>query len=177
MYLLSMVLNSNLIYSFLIPFYYIYIYIYIYILNIYIYIYIYNNNKGCLSKVVSGLSVYFLLHNTHSISYIRYLLLHLSLLYILKVLCVTLLLKVFVDCTCQKHPPEVFLRKDVLRNFTIFTGKHLCQSLFFNTALDYCFWLVYWIHCLTWSCRTSNNYFDQYFDIVVFYSRRLLPFQ
>ena len=32
----------------------------------------------------------------------------------------------------QKQPPEVFRKKDVLRNFTKFTGKHLCQSLFFN---------------------------------------------
>ena len=28
--------------------------------------------------------------------------------------------------------PEVFCRKDVYRNFAKFTGKHLCQSLFFN---------------------------------------------
>ena len=28
--------------------------------------------------------------------------------------------------------PEVFCRKGVLRNFAKFTGKHLCQSLFFN---------------------------------------------
>ena len=28
--------------------------------------------------------------------------------------------------------PEVFCKKGVLRNFTNFTGKHLCQSLFFN---------------------------------------------
>ena len=26
------------------------------------------------------------------------------------------------------------MKKDVLRNFTKFTGKHLCQSLFFNKA-------------------------------------------
>ena len=26
--------------------------------------------------------------------------------------------------------PEVFCKKDVLRNFTKFTGKHLCRSLF-----------------------------------------------
>ena len=28
--------------------------------------------------------------------------------------------------------PEVFCKKDALRNFAKFTGKHLCQSLFFN---------------------------------------------
>ena len=28
--------------------------------------------------------------------------------------------------------PEVFCKKCVLRNFAKFTGKHLCQSLFFN---------------------------------------------
>ena len=27
---------------------------------------------------------------------------------------------------------EVFCKKGVIRNFTKFTGKHLCQSLFFN---------------------------------------------
>ena len=32
----------------------------------------------------------------------------------------------------KKQPPEVFCEKVVLRNFTKFTGKHLCQSLFFN---------------------------------------------
>ena len=32
----------------------------------------------------------------------------------------------------QKQSPEVFYKKGVLRNFTKFTGKHLCQSLFFN---------------------------------------------
>ena len=28
--------------------------------------------------------------------------------------------------------PEMFCKKGVLRNFAKFTGKHLCQSLFFN---------------------------------------------
>ena len=32
----------------------------------------------------------------------------------------------------QKQPPEVFYKKSVLRDFTKFTGKHLCQSLSFN---------------------------------------------
>ena len=29
-------------------------------------------------------------------------------------------------------PPEVFYKRDVLKNFTIFTGKHLCQSVFLS---------------------------------------------
>ena len=32
----------------------------------------------------------------------------------------------------QMQPPEVFYKKSVLRNFAVFTGKHLSQSLFFK---------------------------------------------
>ena len=32
----------------------------------------------------------------------------------------------------KKQPPEVFCEKAVFRNFAKFTGKRLCQSLFFN---------------------------------------------
>ena len=32
----------------------------------------------------------------------------------------------------QKQPPEVFCEKIVLRNFAKFTGKYLCQNLFYN---------------------------------------------
>ena len=31
--------------------------------------------------------------------------------------------------------PEVFCKKGALRNFTKFTGKHPCQSLFFNKEI------------------------------------------
>ena len=31
---------------------------------------------------------------------------------------------------------EVFCKKGVLRNFVKLTGKHLCQSLFFNKVAD-----------------------------------------
>ena len=34
--------------------------------------------------------------------------------------------------TFRSTPPEVFYKKGVLKNFAKFTGKHLCQSLFFN---------------------------------------------
>ena len=32
----------------------------------------------------------------------------------------------------QKQPSDVFYKKDVLTNFLIFTGKHLCWNLFLN---------------------------------------------
>ena len=34
--------------------------------------------------------------------------------------------------------PEVFSEKGVLGNFVKFTGKHLCQSLFFNKVAGGC---------------------------------------
>ena len=39
-------------------------------------------------------------------------------------------------CFDGSSRPEVFCKKGVLRNFTKFTGKHLCQSLFFNKVAD-----------------------------------------
>ena len=36
----------------------------------------------------------------------------------------------------QEQPPEMFFKKGVLRNFAKLTGKHLCQSLFFNNVAD-----------------------------------------
>ena len=31
--------------------------------------------------------------------------------------------------------PKVFCKKDILKNLTKFTGKHLCQNLFFKPTL------------------------------------------
>ena len=39
----------------------------------------------------------------------------------------------------KKQPPEVFCEKGALRNFTKFTGKHLCQNLFFNKVAGHKF--------------------------------------
>ena len=36
---------------------------------------------------------------------------------------------------CRSSRPEVFCKKGVLRNFTKFTGKHLCQSLILKTPV------------------------------------------
>ena len=45
--------------------------------------------------------------------------------------------------------PEVFCKKGVLRSFAKFTGKHLCQSLFFNKVaglryffIEHLWWLI-----------------------------------
>ena len=32
----------------------------------------------------------------------------------------------------RKQPPDLFYKKDVLKNFVKFTGKRLCQGLFLN---------------------------------------------
>ena len=42
------------------------------------------------------------------------------------------LLNVCVCSIYRSSRPEVSCKKDVLRNFAKFTGKHLCQNLFFN---------------------------------------------
>ena len=44
--------------------------------------------------------------------------------------------KNFNDILDRSSRPEMFCKKGVLRNFTKFTGKHLCQSLFFNKVPD-----------------------------------------
>ena len=46
--------------------------------------------------------------------------------------CYPLLAVYFQKYMKQKQPPEVFCEKVVFKNFAMFTGKHLCQSLFFN---------------------------------------------
>ena len=40
----------------------------------------------------------------------------------------------FLPQNCRSSRPEVFCKKGVLRNLAKLTGKHLCQSLFFNKA-------------------------------------------
>ena len=37
----------------------------------------------------------------------------------------------------QKQLPEVFYKKGVFKNFAEFTGKHFCQSLFFNNVSSF----------------------------------------
>ena len=39
---------------------------------------------------------------------------------------------VHLELTFRSSHPGVFYKKGVLKNFAKFTGKHQCQSLFFN---------------------------------------------
>ena len=76
---------------------------------------------------------------------------------------------------CRSSRPEVFCKKGVLRNFLKFTGKHLCQSLFFNKVaglrlkniLSYRTPLVAasgntnafpWPHCIKRSCIFHTSF-------------------
>ena len=43
--------------------------------------------------------------------------------------------KHYVEIMFKSRHPEMLCKKGVLRNFTKFPGKHLCQSLFFNKVL------------------------------------------
>ena len=41
-----------------------------------------------------------------------------------------------IDMWKEEQSPEVLCKKGVLRNFAKFTGKHLCQSLYFDKVAD-----------------------------------------
>ena len=45
----------------------------------------------------------------------------------------------FIVENIRSSRPEVFCKKGVLRNFAKFTGKHLCQSLFYNKVVGQVF--------------------------------------
>ena len=53
--------------------------------------------------------------------------------------------------------PDVLCKKGVLRNFTKFTGKHLCQSLFLNKVSGKRYINIYIFRC------TKNEFFRQRF--------------
>ena len=61
---------------------------------------------------------------------------------------------------------EVFCKKGVLRNFTKFLGKHLCQSLFFNkvtgSGLNTFFYVFFWWLLLL--LRVKESLFIRFLD-------------
>ena len=70
----------------------------------------------------------------------------------------------FIIMISQSSYPDVFCKKGVLRNFTKFTGRHLCQSLFFNKAAGLSPATLLkkrlWHRCFFYEfCKISNNTF------------------
>ena len=47
----------------------------------------------------------------------------------------------------HKYPEAVILEKGVLKNFPKFTGKRLCQSIFFNKVVVFSFKKRLWHRC------------------------------
>ena len=85
----------------------------------------YHNNilEGAILK-------HFRLSAYNLISYSRYMHLTRYYIYITWVSCINITRSRSSHRRCP-------VRKDVLRNFATFTGKHLCQSLFFNKVADW----------------------------------------
>ena len=61
-------------------------------------------------------------------------------------ICVVIVKAISVEAYWQKQPQQVFYKKRFLTNFSKFTGKHLCHSLFFKT-LYYGFFPVNFLKC------------------------------
>ena len=71
-----------------------------------------------------------------------------------------IVMKIMISSS-QKQPPEVICKKGVLRNFTIFTGKHLYQGLFFNKVAG----LLknsFFIEHLSWLLLTAADHYFHY---------------
>ena len=47
----------------------------------------------------------------------------------------SLIQTLFIKTNPRSSRPEVFCKKGVLGNLTKFTGKHMCQGLFFKKAV------------------------------------------
>ena len=61
----------------------------------------------------------------------------------------------------QKESPRLFCKKVVLRNFSRFTGKHLCQSLFFNKVTG-CWLLLKNLWNIWWSQFLQLNFIKDF---------------
>ena len=74
-----------------------------------------------------------------------------------------------IDAIRSSHP-EVFCKKVALRNFAKFTGKHLCQSLFFNKVAGQVFSCEVCEICKNtfFSCFCATQWFiSQFYEIII----------
>ena len=71
---------------------------------------------------------------------------------------------------------EVFCRKGVVRNFAKFTGKHLCQSLFFIKVASACNLIKKETLAQVFSCAfceiSKNTFFTEHFQWLLLYEDR-----
>ena len=61
----------------------------------------------------------------------------------------------------KKQPPELVYKKDVLKTFVKFTGKHLCRSLLFNK--DASNFIKKETPTLVFSCEFYENFKNPFF--------------
>ena len=74
--------------------------------------------------------------------------------------------------------PEMFCSKDVLKTFSKFTGKHLCQSLFFNKAANWYTWRKPFVTTVLSVLNNlkgdkliaNNKYIDKWIHVVISWS-------
>ena len=85
---------------------------------------------------------------------------------------------VFILGLTRSSLPEVFCEKGVLRNFTKFTGKRLCQGLFFNkfAGLRHRCFPVNYVSIQEKSRASFSSVFDEIFIEVLQFYKPPLPF-
>ena len=81
----------------------------------------YQSANGLMVTHALGHMIYIWAHDMYIYIYIY--------LYMLYYLFGRFFLFCYVSVFLRKQPPEVFCKKDVIKKFTKFTGKHLLQSL------------------------------------------------
>ena len=86
-------------------------------------------SKSVPAGTVLGLIIFSEIHNKNNSRAIP---LDFAPWYLLLFLDFCICTQVLILVPSRSSRPELFCKKGVLRNFSKFTGKHLCQSLFFN---------------------------------------------
>ena len=102
-------------------------------------------NLDCRSKSIWHLKKFFVIHKSTVALCLRlclfFALFTVSMLIVVMLIKKISVLTITTDCGAKTSHRRCSIRKGVLRYFTKFTGKHLCQSIFINkvAGLDDCF--------------------------------------